>query len=63
VAYLAGAIGLPVWLVLPSFPDWRWMLDRDDSPWYPSMRLFRQKRPHDWPGIFSEIEAALRNLA
>jgi hypothetical protein len=59
VAHLAGAIGLPVWLVLPSFPDWRWMLDRDDSPWYPSMRLFRQTAWGEWEGVFRQLTDAL----
>ncbi len=43
IAHLAGALGKPVWVVLQFAPDWRWMLERDDSPWYPTMRLFRQK--------------------
>ena len=43
VPHLAGALGVPVWLALPFVPDWRWLLDRGDSPWYPTMRLFRQK--------------------
>jgi hypothetical protein len=50
-----------VWTLLPFNPDWRWMLDRDDSPWYPSMRLFRQETPGDWEGVFQEVETALRN--
>jgi tetratricopeptide (TPR) repeat protein len=60
-AHLAGALGAPVWTLLPFNPDWRWMLDRDDSPWYPSMRLFRQETPGDWEGVFQEVETALRN--
>ena len=60
-AHLAGALGAPVWTLLPFNSDWRWMLDRDDSPWYPSMRLFRQETPGDWEGVFQEVETALRN--
>jgi tetratricopeptide (TPR) repeat protein len=58
--HLAGALGVPVWVALPFAPDWRWLLDRSDSPWYPTMRLFRQKSPGDWKSVFEEIEAALR---
>jgi hypothetical protein len=60
VPHLAGALGVPVWVALPFVPDWRWLLDRSDSPWYPTMRLFRQKKPGDWAGAFEEIEIALR---
>jgi hypothetical protein len=59
VAHLAGALGRPTWLALKHVPDWRWMLDRDDSPWYPTMRLFRQARPKDWGGVFAGIHAEL----
>jgi tetratricopeptide (TPR) repeat protein len=59
VAHLAGALGKPVWLLLPYLPDWRWGLDRSDTPWYPSMRLFRQAEPNDWRPVFAEIERAL----
>ena len=61
VAHLAGALGTMVWTLLPFNSDWRWMLGRDDSPWYPSMRLFRQEAPGDWEGVFQEVETALRN--
>jgi ADP-heptose:LPS heptosyltransferase len=59
VAHLAGALALPVWVALPLVPDWRWLLDRSDSPWYPTMRLFRQKAPGDWAGVFEQIKTAL----
>src|SRR5207249_356247 len=59
IAHLAGALGVPVWVALPFVPDWRWLLERSDSPWYPTMRLFRQKKLGDWAGVFEEIEAAL----
>ncbi len=59
VAHLAGAIGKPVWVLLPFVPDWRWFLKRNDSPWYPNMRLFRQHKPHDWQGVFEQVKKAL----
>jgi hypothetical protein len=62
LAHLAGALGRPTWLALRYVPDWRWLLERGDSPWYPSMRLFRQSRPGDWEGVFGAIEGALREL-
>jgi len=61
-AHLAGALGRPAWVALSHDPDWRWLRDRADSPWYPTMRLFRQRRPGDWPGLFAEIAVALRDL-
>jgi hypothetical protein len=60
IGHLAGALGVPVWTLLPYVPDWRWLLDREDSPWYPSMRLFRQKQPGDWDGVFERLATALR---
>ena len=59
VAHLAGALGRPVWTLLPFSPDWRWLADRDDSPWYPTMRLFRQPLPGDWRSVISKIKANL----
>ncbi|NVJ90383.1 MAG: glycosyltransferase family protein [Methylocystaceae bacterium] len=59
LAHLAGALGKPVWLMLPYTPDWRWMLKRDDSPWYPSMHIFRQSKPGDWDGAFKKLYDAL----
>ncbi|CAA7622275.1 conserved hypothetical protein [Magnetospirillum sp. LM-5] len=59
VAHLAGAMGKTVWVMLPYAPDWRWMLHRDDSPWYPTARLFRQDRAGDWTGVITHLLAAL----
>jgi predicted O-methyltransferase YrrM len=64
MAHLAGALGVPVWLALPAIPDWRWLLYRDDCPWYPAMRLFRQRTRGDWPEVFARIAVELkRHLA
>ena len=59
LAHLAGATGRPVWVALQHVPDWRWMLDRAESPWYSSMRLFRQGTPGDWAGVFEAMSACL----
>jgi tetratricopeptide (TPR) repeat protein len=61
IAHLAGALGRPVWVALKYVPDWRWLLDREDSPWYPSMRLFRQTQVGDWAGVMGRIKSALRD--
>ncbi|TIH16559.1 glycosyltransferase family 41 protein [Marinifilum sp. JC120] len=60
VAHLAGALNVPVWVAIPYNPDWRWMRKRKDSPWYPSMTLFRQKKAGDWNSVFSGMLAALK---
>ncbi|MDH7598435.1 MAG: tetratricopeptide repeat protein [Sedimentisphaerales bacterium] len=62
VAHLAGALARPVWTLLPFAPDYRWMLGRADSPWYPTMRLFRQDRPRDWDGVFERLASELEGL-
>ena len=63
VAHLAGALGRPTWLLLPFAPDWRWMMERTDSPWHPQMRLFRQIRRGDWRSVVEEVRDALVNLS
>jgi hypothetical protein len=60
VAHLAGALGRPVWVMLKTNPDWRWLLGRDDSPWYPTARLFRQREPGRWSDVAVGVSAALR---
>ena len=62
VAHCAGALGVPVWVALPFVPDWRWMLDREDSPWYPTMRLFRQSERGNWQEVFDRIAAEVIRL-
>ena len=57
--HMAGALGEKVWTLLPYIPDWRWMLEREDTPWYPSMRLFRQSETEDWSRVFAQVRSAL----
>jgi ADP-heptose:LPS heptosyltransferase len=61
VAHLAGAMGIPTWILLPYAPDWRWFLNRDDSPWYPTVRLFRQTEPGNWDSVMTRLADALAN--
>lgn len=62
VAHLAGALAKPVWTLLPYAPDWRWLLQRDDTPWYPTMRLFRQSRTGDWEAVMEQVATSLEGL-
>jgi tetratricopeptide (TPR) repeat protein len=63
ILHLAGALSAPVWGAIPFAPDWRWMLDRQDSPWYPTLRLYRQARPRAWPEVIERMAAELAILA
>jgi tetratricopeptide (TPR) repeat protein len=62
IPHLAGALAVPVWVALRFVPDWRWLRNREDSPWYPTMRLFRQSEPGNWQEVFERITAAARKL-
>ena len=62
VAHLAGGLGCPVWILLPYTPDYRWMLDREDSPWYPTARLFRQAESREWSGVLERMRVELGAL-
>jgi hypothetical protein len=59
VAHLSGAMGKPTWVMIPFIPDWRWGMHRQDTPWYPTMRLFRQSRPKDWAGVVERMRREL----
>lgn len=63
VAHLSGALGRPTWILLPYVPDWRWLLDRDDSPWYPSVKLYRQNADMLWASVFEKVKADLLLLS
>jgi len=63
IVHLAGAMGKPAWVVLPYVPDWRWQCTRRDSPWYPSLRLFRQSSPNNWDLVFEQVRTALNHFA
>ncbi|MGO8902232.1 MAG: glycosyltransferase family 9 protein, partial [Isosphaeraceae bacterium] len=63
LAHLAGALGVPVWVTIPFSSDWRWLLDREDTPWYPSMRLFRQSRWGDWDEVFHRMAREISEVA
>jgi hypothetical protein len=62
IAHLAGALGIETWTMIAFHPDWRWLLNRTDTPWYPSMRLFRQPEPRDWGSVIREVVAELRTF-
>ena len=62
LAHLAGAMGKPVWVLIPFVSDWRWLLAREDSPWYPTMRLFRQTKKNEWDDVFQRVAEELHAL-
>ncbi len=59
IAHLSASMGKPTWVLLPFVPDWRWLLDRNDSPWYKSIKLFRQKKRGSWDEVFKELKKNL----
>jgi ADP-heptose:LPS heptosyltransferase len=59
IAHLAGALGRPTWILLPHTPDWRWLTNRDDTPWYPSVRLFRQDETRDYGSVIARVRSEL----
>jgi len=61
LAHLAGALGVPVWVALPAYGDWRWLVEREDTPWYPTMRLFRQQEQGVWERVFARMANELRS--
>ncbi len=63
VAHLAGALGKPVWILSRYDSCWRWLENRDDTPWYPTARLYREKQPHSWPEVLARVCDDLANLA
>lgn len=63
MAHLAGALGRPVWMLCPYALDWRWLRDRADTPWYPTMRLFRQDRPQAWDRVLARMSDELARVA
>jgi len=63
VAQLAAARAVPVWLLLPFAPDWRWLQGRETSPWFPTMQLFRQPKPGDWPSVLERVRDSLSELS
>lgn len=62
VAHLSAALGRPTWILLPNVPDYRWLLDREDSPWYPTMRLFRQTATRDYTSVLDRVRSELLAL-
>jgi ADP-heptose:LPS heptosyltransferase len=63
VAHLAGALGKPTWILLPHILDWRWLYEREDTPWYPTARLFRQTRSRDWASVLDRLPLELARVA
>jgi len=63
VAHLAGALGVNTWVLLPHFPDWRWLMERSDSPWYPTMQLFRQEAAGEWSPVLADVRQQLLKMS
>ena len=61
IPHLSASLGKPTWILLSFIPDWRWLLNREDSPWYPSVKLFRQEKLNDWDGVLARVKISLEN--